>query len=371
MAAGIESTDFLVIGGGVVGSAIALGLARAGERVIMLDEADGGFNASRGNYGLIWLQGKGRGCPAYVAWLRLSARKWQAYAEELKQLTGVDVGYRATGGISLALSAAELQTQIHSLRQIAAESAIGFDYTVLEPDQLARFYPQIGAQVQGGIFCPEDATVDPLRLLFAQYEALRRLGGRHLHSQRATRIRPLAGGGFEVDATGGRFASRAVIVAAGLGTEALARDIGCTVPLQPIQGQLMITEKTTPLFEVPTLHARQMPSGGVLLGLSHDDRGLDATTDPETLRNVAARCVAALPFLARLNVVRAWAALRIMTPDGWPVYAMSTRAPGGFAVASHSGVTLAAAHATDLADALIAGTLPDSLGPLRDDRFHA
>lgn len=363
-----ETADFIVIGGGVVGSAIALGLARSGVSVLMLDEGNG-FNASRGNYGLVWLQGKGRGAPAYVAWLRKSSDIWAEYAGELEGTTGIDVGYKPTGGISLALTDAELESQIAALKQVDAESAGGFDYAVLDPVALKEFYPGIGERVKGGVFCPYDAIVDPLKLLFAQYEAFRRLGGRSRPSRKVTRIVHQRQGGFEVTAGDDRFACGSVVLAAGLGTAALASDIGCTVPLQPVQGQLLITERTAPVFEVPTLHARQMPTGGILLGLSHDDRGFDTATDIETVRDVTARCVTAFPFLEELCVVRSWASLRIMTPDGLPVYAVSGRAPGAFAVASHSGVTLAAAHATCLADSLLSGAFPAELAPLSEERF--
>ena len=56
--------DTLVIGGGVVGMAVAYGLARAGERVRLLDEGDDAFRAARGNFGLVWVQGKGLDHPA-------------------------------------------------------------------------------------------------------------------------------------------------------------------------------------------------------------------------------------------------------------------------------------------------------------------
>ena len=58
--------DTLVIGGGVVGMSVAYGLARAGERVRVLDEGDDAFRAARGNFGLVWVHGKGVDNPAYA-----------------------------------------------------------------------------------------------------------------------------------------------------------------------------------------------------------------------------------------------------------------------------------------------------------------
>ena len=65
--------DVVVIGGGLVGSAVAYGLAREGAHVTVLDEDDGGLRASRGNFGLVWIQGKGYGLSPYARWSRSSA----------------------------------------------------------------------------------------------------------------------------------------------------------------------------------------------------------------------------------------------------------------------------------------------------------
>ena len=54
-----DGYDVVVIGAGLVGGAVAYGLARAGQRVAVLDEEDATYRASRGNFGLVWVQGKG------------------------------------------------------------------------------------------------------------------------------------------------------------------------------------------------------------------------------------------------------------------------------------------------------------------------
>jgi glycine/D-amino acid oxidase-like deaminating enzyme len=86
---------------------------------------------------------------------------------------------------------------------------------------------------------------------------------------------------------------------------------------------------------------------------------------------MAARAVAAFPALAGRRVLRAWASLRVMSPDGFPIYAQSPAQPGAFVVTCHSGVTLAAAHAHVIAPALLAGTLPDECAVYSATRFGA
>ena len=72
----MQRYDAIVIGGGLVGSAIAYGLVRAGLGTALLDEGDVAFRASRGNFGLVWVQSKGDGAPHYQRWTRRSADEW-------------------------------------------------------------------------------------------------------------------------------------------------------------------------------------------------------------------------------------------------------------------------------------------------------
>jgi glycine/D-amino acid oxidase-like deaminating enzyme len=78
-----RGVDTLVIGGGLVGLSVAYGLARAGERVQLLDEGDDAYRAARGNFGLVWVQGKGLGRPDYARWTLQAAAAWPAFAPEL------------------------------------------------------------------------------------------------------------------------------------------------------------------------------------------------------------------------------------------------------------------------------------------------
>ena len=72
--------DVAVVGGGLVGAAIAWGLARLGERVAVLDEGDVAYRASRGNFALVWVQSKGLGMAPYAAWTKRSSDGWTDFA---------------------------------------------------------------------------------------------------------------------------------------------------------------------------------------------------------------------------------------------------------------------------------------------------
>jgi len=80
--------------------------------------------------------------------------------------------------------------------------------------------------------------------------------------------------------------------------------------------------------------------------------------------------VRTFPALRDASIVRTWAALRVMSPDGFPIYEQSRRYPGAFAATCHSGVTLAGAHALALAPAVLAGELPEDLAAFTAARFR-
>ena len=116
--------DFLIVGGGVVGMAVAYGLARAGQRVTVLDERDDALRASRGNAGLTWVQGKGIGMPRYAELSLDAVRAWPAFAEELQARTGVDLQYERRGGVDLCQSAAIRQRR--GSRRLSASARARF-----------------------------------------------------------------------------------------------------------------------------------------------------------------------------------------------------------------------------------------------------
>src|ERR1700736_953886 len=103
--------DFAVVGGGLVGMAIAWGLVRLGRSVAVLDEGDLGFRASRGNFALVWVQGKGSGMSEYALWTMQSSRRWPELAQALASETGLDVWFRNSGGLHLVLCERALENR--------------------------------------------------------------------------------------------------------------------------------------------------------------------------------------------------------------------------------------------------------------------
>ena len=363
------TADAVVVGGGLVGSAVSYGLTRLGLKAVMLDEGDVAYRASRGNFALIWTQSKGAGLPEYQQWSRLSSDKWVALAETLHSETGVDCGHRRNGGIHVCLSEEELEKRRKLIEQLRAEAPPGqYEAELLTREDMLKLLPVFGPDVVGGAFCPQDGTVNPLYTLRALHKAFIARGGRYFAESSVTWI-DAAPRAFTVH-TGVRSVSAPILVlAAGLGNRKLGESVGLNVPVRPVRGQIIVTERLKPVLEYPTTTIRQTVEGGVLIGESREEAGFDDTTDPGVTQKLAARAARTFPFLRDVGVVRTWAALRVMSPDVHPIYDQSERYPGAFVCTCHSGVTLAAAHAFDYAQSVAEGVLPERLARFSARRF--
>jgi glycine/D-amino acid oxidase-like deaminating enzyme len=361
--------DTLVIGGGVVGMSVAYGLARAGERVRLLDQGDDAFRAARGNFGLVWVQGKGLDNPSYARWTMAAAQRWPAFAQELAARTGVDVELSQIGGLTMCLTDAELAERAAGLATIRQQLGSDYPFELLDPAQLRELSPLVGPEVIGAVFCPLDGHVSPLRLLRALIQGYEAMGGELCTGVQVDAIAH-RGGAFHVSTGDAVHVAGKLVLAAGLGNRTLAPMVGMQAPVTPNRGQILVSERVQPFLRHPSLHVRQTGEGVVQIGDSKEDVGLDDGTTLEQLARITDRATRCFPLLKNVNIVRTWGALRVMSPDGFPIYQASTDCPGAFVVTCHSGVTLAPQHAGSLTDWVRGGPEPIDIANFKAERFH-
>ncbi|WP_197424987.1 FAD-binding oxidoreductase [Bordetella sp. N] len=350
-----QDYDYIIAGAGMVGSAIALGLAGRGRRVLMLDGADTDFRAAKANFGLVWVQGKGYGNVQYQRLSHEAAALWPAFAAELERESGIQLQYEARGGLHFCLGEAEWDDRIKKMQawdQATPERPSCIE--MLDRAALLRRFPtlRLGAEVSGASFGTSDGHVNPLRLLAALQAAYQRRGGRLISRHRVDAIEPQTGGGFIVRAGNDRYGAGRVIVTAGLGSNALNPMVGLNITLRPQRGQVMVTERVAPLLPVPASGVRQTGEGTLMVGLTQENVGYDINTTAVAATRMSRKILRVLPDLAKVRLVRQWSCLRVMTQDGCPVYAESATQPGAWTALCHSGVTLASFHAGPLAQAI-------------------
>ncbi|MCW8060801.1 MULTISPECIES: NAD(P)/FAD-dependent oxidoreductase [Agrobacterium] len=360
--------EVIVIGGAVVGAALAYGFAKQGRRVVVLDGEDQDMRAARANFGLVWVQGKGSNAPAYHQLSRQSADLWPVFLRELTEMIEMRVDYSRPGGMTYCLSDAEYEAR-EALNKRTHNYVPQNDTRMVDRRELERMMPTVafGPEVVGASFCEADGHVNPLQLLAALQRGIAAAGGKIIFRNTVSSIKPGANG-FTVTAALGTYTAPRVVVAAGLATPSLTDPLGFKIPLRSERGQLLVTERLEPFLPYPGSGLRQTADGTVMIGATKEDAA-DRGVTVASATKLALRATRIIPALASARLVRQWSGFRVMPPDGSPIYAESADYPGLLAAACHSGVTLAAAHAAIVAPAMLEGRLSTDLPAFSNGRF--
>lgn len=361
--------EIAIVGGGVVGAAIGYGLAKLGRRVIILDGADDTLRASRTNFGLIWVQGKGDEYPAYQRITRQSADMWPGFANELKELTGVDVEHRRNGGLLFCVSEAQAEKEKAIGDKMAAIHS-DYAFEMIERVRLERMLPDItlGPDVMTASFSHMDGDVNPLMVLRGLLDGFLRLGGTLATREMVSTIAP-SDGGFCLTTDARTIEADRVVMAAGNDTMKFADNLDLPIRLVPERGQLLITERVAPVFHYAASGIRQTVTGTFQLGVTNERVGRSVDVTASGAHYIANRALRVMPALGELRIIRQWAGLRVLTPDGVPLYDQSRRYPGIHVIACHSGVTLAALHAGPFAEWLANDAQSAKYAEFRGGRF--
>ncbi len=363
----MKSVDIVVIGGGLCGAATALGLVRlGGGKVLLLDEQLPSQRLSRGNFGLTWFMCKGANNPAYAAWCRMAAQKWPGFASELEADTGYDVELEWTGGAVHAFGEegfAAHEKSVETLKSVCGEAGLDYPVRMLNRGEFADLVPgmALGDEVTGAMYTEEQGHVNPLKVLAAMRASFQKKGGEYHGGRTVHKVLPQKDGSVMVKTSGGDYRCEKVVLAAGHGSSRITASMGEKLNIYPQRGQLMVTERHPRMLEVPILSVRQTKDGTFMIGLSTEDTALDTRVTPNAMKHQAGEAIRLFPMLGKVNWVRAWGAVRVMTPDGAPIYGR---------VAGHDNITVIAMHSalslTPLQTDIIA---PWILGQGEDERI--
>ncbi|MBX3299664.1 MAG: glycine oxidase ThiO [Acidobacteria bacterium] len=330
-------SDVLVIGGGVIGLAIAREAGRRGLRVTVVDRAECGREASWAAAGMLGTQTETEHGGDFFELCRRSAALFPALADELLDETGIDVELDTAGTISVAFSEPELERLADSTKW---QREAGLRADIISAADIRRAEPFISTDAAGGVFMPDDGQVDNRRLVEALRASAESAGVSIVENEEIAGL--VTSGGAVTGARSGTAVWEAdhTVVATGAWTSLIKLgEIGSLPEIKPIRGQIAVYKTAKRLF-THVLHARggylvPRRDGRVLIGATAEDVGFDKSSTSaagEWLRSVA---VGTAPGLANLSFSDGWAGLRPGTPDGDPMI-------GGFG--GLEGLTLAVGH---------------------------
>ncbi|MBI5106454.1 MAG: glycine oxidase ThiO [Solirubrobacterales bacterium] len=293
-----------VVGGGVIGLAIAWRARRRGLEVAVFDRGELGAGTSSAAAGM--LAPVAEADPQERGLLELgleSARRWPAFAAELRDVTGVDVGYRTCGTLLLARDRDEAE---HVERERALRERLGLRVERLLGSAARRLEPGLAPALRLALALPDDHAVEPRRVVAALVEACTRAGVR-LHPH--TPVSDLAA--LDADR---------VVLAAGAWSGTLA-----PVPVRPVKGQsLLLRDPGGPgladrvlRFEGGYLVPRG--DGRYYLGASVEERGFDTAVRTGPLYELLRDAAELVPGVLELEVDEVVVGLRPGTPDNAPL----------------------------------------------------
>ena len=337
-------TDITIIGGGVVGLSIAHGLLKSGLNVTVIDGSDTDFRASRGNFGLVWVQSKGLNHPEYAKWTQQAVSLYPDFVSRLEREASTAISYQRTGGYEYFLNEESLEERAKQFSDLRDKLSGNYPFEVFDQQRIRDEEPNIGPRVVGATYYPDDGHINPLQLLHALLISCKAMGLNHITGVHLSGFN-YNGDSFALKLTDGReINTKRVVLAAGLGAKKLGPMFGFRGLVQPQRGQVLVSEKLPRVLNRPSLTLRQVNEGAIQIGDSKEDVGFDDHQTLDVTARIAAKATAIMPSLSNVRLVRSWGALRVMSPDGLPIYQASSKFPGATLVTCHSGISLAAAH---------------------------
>ena len=375
----MTTASVAVIGGGVIGASVAYHLAARGWRdVVVLDRGRGPGEGSTGRAtGVFRAQ---YATPINVRLSLLAREKLCGFEAE----TGVDPGYAPRGYLWIGADEREMEELRRGQRVQHAEGL--HEAVELDADGVLGVNPALArAQIAGGVFCPSDGFIRPLRILEGYLAAGARLGVRVEWDTAAIGFSFHPDGSISsVQTSRGPIDVAAVVNAAGPWAAGVAEWAGVDLPVTPVRRQAAATPPCELLPEgMPmTIYAGdgfhlRVRDGRVLLlrpTAGVEGRPFDCSVDPDWLRDVTATAHRRVPVLQGVPIdpVACWAGLYEMSPDKHAILGPAPGCPNFFLVngSSGHGVMHAPALGQLLAEIMSDGAaVTMDVGPLRPARF--
>jgi glycine oxidase len=372
---GQDQPDVIVIGGGVIGCAVAWRLSQAGRRTLVIERGEVGREASRAAGGMLAPFSEADRDDDFFRLAVASRALYAGFARELRDASGIDIEYRTEGTLYLSL----IDQDDEELEQRWAwQREAGLNVRRLTPDQARRIEPLISGATRWALEFPDDHQVDNRRLISALEMAARAAG---VQIETWTEVRALLteerGGRrrvLGVSTARGERRAPWVVIAAGSWSSLIA-EVGADFAITPVRGQMVALEMPAPPLR-HVIYSRRgylIPrrAGFLIAGSTSEHAGYDQRVTAGGLATIIAQAAEILPAARALAVTETWAGLRPASPDGLPVLGADPTISGLIYATGHfrNGILLAPLTAQVICELIAHGASSFDLAPFSVTRF--
>lgn len=361
--------DVLVIGGGAIGCACALALAKRGARVRLVERAHPGAEASSAAAGILGAYVEAHDTGPLTQLCFRSLAMYAAWTRALADATGIDVGHRPSGSMRVYADPEAFERESRAMH-----GALGDDAQPLDAAGARALEGALTPRMAGALRFRKDCRIDPPALMRAVEASARAAGVAITEDDGVTRILVERGRASGVALASGDIA-RAGTVVLTAGAWSLLEGSGLAAgSIEPIRGQMVeLRLPSRPLDHVvfgPGAYLSPRDDGRVIVGSTQERAGFHKAVTVRGLRGLLDGAAALVPAVEDAEIARVWSGLRPATPDGAPLlghgaFPRLVVATGHF----RNGILLAPITGEIVAQ-LVAGAPPEvDLAPFAVDRF--
>lgn len=370
-----QSSDVLIIGGGLMGVCTAFFLRQRGVSVTVLERGLVGQQASGTNFGNVRRQAR------HLPQLPLANRAHAVWGR-LPELIGEDIEFLRSGHIRVAY----IPAQVAAMEKYAQDAReYGLDLEMISGRRMRERYPFLGREVLAASLSPDDGHANPRLAAPAFARAAIRAGAQVVENTEVTEIAK-DGADFRALCSDGReFRAPAMLVASGAWGDAMSAQFGEPVPMVARGPQMGVTEpvpyRIGPSVGVATqelhemLYFRQVKRGNIVFGGCGrgpaDTLTRRAYVLPEHTLTQFTQLARLAPAVARLNIIRVWSGIEGYMDDHLPVMGPSARVSGlhyAFGFSGH-GFQLGPGVGEVMAELIATGATSTPIAPFHIGRF--
>jgi len=367
---GAPTFDVIVIGGGIIGCAIALRCAQAGLKLLVLERGELGAEASTAAAGMIAPGVEIRGPSAFSRLCKASRDLYPQFVAEIEALSGLEVGYRRDGTLLVAVDELHRQ-ELERVSYLCGRA--GDPLQRLTAKEIGERVPGLSPTLQEGLFLPGDHWVDNERLMRALTKAAHRVGVKFEVGCRVTSLSVRGSRVERIWAGSSSFVAGQFILAAGCWSAELVASLGLPLTMLPCRGQMLEFESPVELPCVIRAGPHYLvPRSGrrFLAGTTAEYVGFRKAVTDYGLRSILEGVVQLAPIVREARLRRAWAGLRPDTADHLPILGFGNLQNLVFATGHfRNGILLAPITAQLITELVISGSCAQPLELYRPTRF--